>query len=232
MSTVNTLQTELETLFPPSKEELELKAALSTRTRLRTLLIDHPHSKHWMPADEQIRWTDASRPRPIVGHSTVWSQNGAQGDYICFAFDNQEYHKNETGIFVRDSNGELVRCDDSNVRSSIEKLESEEKKVLEARDQLAKDYAEGDPILQEILRIHLEFNDGQIRPLVHEGILFFQVGRNASHEFYVGLKDGKRFVLSSWGEEDIDENGETTSYQTCHSLREIQGEDWGYLGHF
>jgi hypothetical protein len=54
-----------------------------------------------------------------------------------------------------------------------------------------------DPLLQDVYSSHLWFicnDDWKLEePRIHEGVAFYQVGRNSSHEFYKGVKDGKRY---------------------------------------
>jgi hypothetical protein len=184
-----------------------------------------------MSADEQIRWRDAIRQRSVSGTVSFISSKGVRGPFLYYDFDGKEYLKNQDGVFVYDSERNPIPCEEPNVLASIEKLEADDQRIADARFQIAKDYAEGDPVLEEILKIHLEFTSGNIEPIAHGGILFFQVGRNASHEFYAGTRDGKRYVLAGGEKSEYDENGDTISSEHQYSLREV-GENWGYIGHF
>jgi len=46
-------------------------------------------------------------------------------------------------------------------------------------------------------------------PHLHQGIEFYHVGGNASHEFSLGVKDGKLWKRSQSYDCWVDENGET-----------------------
>lgn len=65
--------------------------------------------------------------------------------------------------------------------------------------------AEGDANLQQILMNAIKFDrresskkdlEVKVKPRQRDGILFWQVGENASHGFYLGAKDGKYFRMS------------------------------------
>jgi hypothetical protein len=76
---------------------------------------------------------------------------------------------------------------------------------------------------RELIAWHLEFTGGPISPKVFSGIIFYLVGRNASHYFYIGLSDGKKYVRSAavdYGEEH-DEH-----------IREVESWQGQYLGHY
>ena len=54
-----------------------------------------------------------------------------------------------------------------------------------------------DRLMQSVLRMSREFNDGYLcAPCQKEGIDFYPVGRNASHEFYLGVKDGRMYRMA------------------------------------
>lgn len=73
--------------------------------------------------------------------------------------------------------------------------------IAAARCALAAERAHGDELLAIAIRTHLEYTGGRLdAPEVVDGIAFYAVGRNASHEFAIGTKDGKCYVRSS-GEE-------------------------------
>jgi hypothetical protein len=216
---------ELEKLFPPSPEELEFRKIVDDlRPRLKRLIQKRHEGHGWMSAEEQIKWQDAARPRMIAAQSEMASPDGLWDDFFSYLFDDHEYLKGRKGIFIQDENGNLAPCDDPKIRSSVEMLEAEDRKVCDARARLAIRYSEGDPILERILWIHLEFNGGRIDPHPHEGILFFSVGRNASHQFSVGVKDGKCYVYS------IGESSREGEWE--EEVREVASDNWGYVGHF
>jgi hypothetical protein len=159
-----------------------------------------------------------------VGQSEIAGPDGLWEEFTSYCFDDQKYLKSSKGVFAQDENGNLVPSDDPKVLSSVEILELEDRKVCDARARLAIRYSEGNPILERILWIHLEFNEGRINPHPHEGVLFFSVGRNASHEFSVGVKDGKCYVHS------IGESCREGEWE--EDVREVAADNWGYVGHF
>lgn len=72
--------------------------------------------------------------------------------------------------------------------------------IENARKQQAKKLANGNKILETIFKLHICFTDGEIRvPYIFEDIKFYQVGRNATHVFYLGGRNGKLYRYSSCG---------------------------------
>jgi len=55
----------------------------------------------------------------------------------------------------------------------------------------------GDRRAREIFYRNMWFQNGAVgNPIEIRGILFYKMGRNASHEFYAGIKDGKLYQCS------------------------------------
>ena len=82
-------------------------------------------------------------------------------------------------------------------------------------------------IKDEVLRKHKEFVGDQphrAHVMQREGIKFFIVGRNASHDFFIGTKDGKRFILS------FGEGPDEGSYR--YRMEEVESWCGRYLGHY
>ena len=111
------------------------------------------------------------------------------------------------------------------------------------RGKISETLSHGDPLLRRIMRIHLEYNGGHVnaRPMIKDGITFYSVGHNASHYFYLGVKDGQmyRCSIDGWyGSIDyeraleageLDEEGVNSDGST---ITEIDPDDFGYIGHF
>ena len=76
-----------------------------------------------------------------------------------------------------------------------------------------------------------QFNGGkhQSEPSVVEGIEFWVVGRNASHEFYAGVGSDGRLYHRSFGETDY--NRKTGEISYGEDVREVKDFS-GYYGHF
>jgi hypothetical protein len=88
-----------------------------------------------------------------------------------------------------------------------------------------KELLEEEPLYLEILDLHLCYrNEVSESPILRDGIRFYSVGHNASHEFYTGAKGGKRFKLA------CGPSGE--SEECIESIHEVQTGDWGYIGHY
>lgn len=58
---------------------------------------------------------------------------------------------------------------------------------------------------------------------------YYSVGRNASHEFYLGKADDGRYLHISFGEKDYDEKTEDIIFGI--SYHEIDPSNPGYIGH-
>jgi len=86
--------------------------------------------------------------------------------------------------------------------------ERSEEEILDQLQQVARENSNGDPIMEEVLFLHLLYNWGKGRnpwtPRIAEahvdvvdGVKFWRVGHNASHEFYAGTDgSGRRFRYS------------------------------------
>lgn len=89
------------------------------------------------------------------------------------------------------------------VAREAKKIKSRDELIRVLRTKKATELAAGEPLLASVLEIHLEITDGQIsEPQNYEGIDFYNVGSNASHRSYLGVKDGRLYSFCS-GEEDI-----------------------------
>lgn len=86
--------------------------------------------------------------------------------------------------------------------------------------------------LKEILEWHGEFmrhRKGRDCTAVAQGMKFYQVGQNASHDFFVGVDaDGRKFVRTV-GEGSCDENGDPTVVEQVYAVEVFSGH---YFGHY
>jgi len=170
-------------------------------------------------------------------------------NYIIYRLDGQEYQMNQDGkVFIEDFDEETGRCrlvkiKDKAIVSRIRKMAEDDQAVSGARNRFSEVLSQGDPLLQKVMRIHLEYRRGHAdsEPMEKEGIKFYSVGHNASHFFYLGVKDGKMYYCSIDGwygscdyydaldageldEEDIGNDGS--------SVHEVDPDNLGYIGHF
>ena len=65
---------------------------------------------------------------------------------------------------------------------------------------------------------------------VEGGVTFYQIGRNASHEFYVGQM-GKFFLTYSCGEGFEDEEGNIEMDESIRVYSSLEDMTGAYLGH-
>ena len=105
------------------------------------------------------------------------------------------------------------------IRDEIEKNEA----IKEARVIRAEELSQGDGLLERVLLDNMYYKNGDADsdPLILEGINFYQVGRNASHEFYMGTKDGKKYICNI-------EPGETDKVY----MEEVENWEGRYYGHY
>ncbi|MBN2096741.1 hypothetical protein JW752_05120 [Candidatus Peregrinibacteria bacterium] len=101
----------------------------------------------------------------------------------------------------------------------------EVRRIEEHVDEVAQALREADTITRDILCWHLEYTQGQIRPIEKEGIIFYQVGHNASHEFYAGVKEDRKYKYTVG--ENYDEEG---NFYPDEKIYEV--DEWGYMGHY
>ena len=82
-----------------------------------------------------------------------------------------------------------------------------------------------DPIVIEIQKFNCVFLDSKEPepPTVVDGIQFWRVGWNASHEFYAGTKDGKRYRMAL-GEGDFDDLDAIPEGLSVEELRQKMDE--------
>jgi len=78
---------------------------------------------------------------------------------------------------------------------------------------------EHDELLARVIRLAQEHDGDEPTPIVRDGIEFYRVGHNASHEFYLGVKDGVLYDCAVG--EDIDP---PPTVEKCERFP-------GYVGH-
>jgi len=117
--------------------------------------------------------------------------------------------------------------------------------VLGQLEKVARDKSNSDPVLMEVLLMHLHYNWGKGRnprtpwidePRVVNGVKFWRVGHNALHEFYAGTDGNGRKFSRSVGEScTIDIDGMPLEEDSIPGIDENVSEvaDFnGYHGHF
>ena len=167
----------------------------------------------------------------LAGHSI----SGEDISGTIFVLDRKSYTcpryiRDDCGNWwTEDSNeSDFERVVDKVVLKRLEALHIEDEQIKDERQQEVQRLAAGNDDLAFILQIHAEGHDGQMcPPSEFEGVQMYCVGRNASHEFYLGVKGGKRYYCSI-GEGPYDEY----DIPTCERhFEEIT--DWpSYLGHY
>jgi len=126
-----------------------------------------------------------------------------------------------------------------------EREEQREERAMERLRKVASENSNGDPVVEEILLLNLMYNWGKgnnphtpwiDKPHVVNGVKFWRVGHNASHEFYVGTDGtGKRFRYSVGESCTVDTEGRPLEEDGIPGIDEYFAEVanfYGYLGHF
>lgn len=95
---------------------------------------------------------------------------------------------------------------------------------------IAEKMADGDSVLAEIILAAMRYaRSEKPHTTEHEGIVFYCMGHNASHEFYVGRKDGETWKYVCGESLELDEQGypgfEQHVYKCTHP-------GLGYCGHY
>lgn len=101
----------------------------------------------------------------------------------------------------RDYDHQIVDQSDEEGREiflRVHELITRDEAIQMARGAKAKEMAKGDPLLEGILLQSAEISRENPRPYQRCGIDFYTVGENASHSFYLGVRDGRiyRYSLS------------------------------------
>lgn len=151
------------------------------------------------------------------------------------------------GSVIFDENN-FVPVTDKIIIAEVERQAAEDAEIDRERDQSCLEQAKGDPILADLMRWNMEYTGGPLHEWMKiDGIVFYSVGHNASHTFYAGTKDGKKYALALDENESTDENGniiqlsyydDEGKYQNHippintgrKAYREVA--EWGYMGHY
>lgn len=106
----------------------------------------------------------------------------------------------------------------------------EDMQIAKNRREKAEELSKGDRALRWVLLNAMSYANGEATPTkfdwttkVDPSIEFYQLGRNASHSFYAGVKDGQRWYLS---QDDDPQDREDIFVKRVGSFDEI-----GYWGH-
>ena len=104
---------------------------------------------------------------------------------------------------LRKINGE----EGKSVKTLIQRRKNRLHLIREERQRIARKLSGLDAVLEEILLMHMDWNNGKIgQNVISDQIVFYQVGEDTANEFFVGTKEGKRYIRVYWPEvkeEDI-----------------------------
>ena len=110
-----------------------------------------------------------------------------------------------------------------------ERRHAAEEEILGRLQRVARERSGGDLIVEEILLWHLHYNWGKGHkprqphidsPSVINGVKFWRVGHNASHEFYLGTDgNGKRFRRAVGESSTVDWEGKPLVFDEDNLFR-------------
>jgi len=138
-------------------------------------------------------------------------------------------------VYTEDEDRNRTQVDCPEILAELLRQQQIHISIEVARDEYAAELADGDEMLESILRVHLWYEGGRHCPTEYEGITYYQVGRNASHSFYWGWEDGQKYRMSC-GEGGCKEEGcDHEDWTKCGTSLEYyvaKVDDFsGYNGH-
>ena len=146
------------------------------------------------------------------------------------------------GRFYVATEGELYRAQEGVQERTYQLIEGKEldslwaaveaaKELVAAtqreRMELAHEQSKDNSDLANIIYWHLDFSNGKLSCHTHEGVTFYQVGRNSSHQFYAGVDDNGQIWKLITGESYDDEGEQETTM-----VKVYKDKGYGYMGHF
>lgn len=158
---------------------------------------------------------------PLNRRGWAWRDGGT---FIMFAINDARFLFDEkTGAVIRDTsyggNEEALAVTEAEA-AAVRSLNQEDLAIEANRRQFAAEKAQGNQALECVLFNALAFDNCEPLPFHEDGITWAQVGRNASHAFYMGADAAsQRYRMS----EDY-ETGE-------RHVSKVEDVTWHYWGH-
>lgn len=132
------------------------------------------------------------------------------------------YKIEEDGVYTNEGGESEEQIQDEDIINEVMKLRRRDRLIVEARNKVVENFTD-DPILRSAIRMHMNYTDGYIQPKFEEFkgtmVPFYRIGRNSSHYFYAGYKNGQRYQMAYDGYDD-----------TRDVFRKVRAYD-GYYGH-
>lgn len=164
-----------------------------------------------------------------MGFTRTESGQSEQISGISYRVQGREYIMPDSSVPEKDKGRPYSLEDkgfvaDEDIIREVREQAEMDKNIKNARAEKAEAMSGGDPLLAEVIRSNIDYNNGEVgQPMVVNGIDFYQVSRNSSHEFFMGVMDGKRYTYSFAPDEDSDGAGR---------VREVDDFESGYHGHY
>lgn len=148
--------------------------------------------------------------------------NGLNGRIFSFEGGNVEVTKYSDNTyegydFVLGDRIDVVTKHKKAIKREEERLE----KLNEEKIQKLMNYPEE---VREIILAAINYK-GNIHVCNYKGMEFYEVGHNASHIFAVGFHEGSYYKLAIDCDCDLEED-------KMYNLREVNKNNWGYVGHY
>ena len=184
---------------------------------------------------------DSGKQFVAIGTGTIWSgQTNLDGVVYSIYEAGKIGYPNYSVSYIRWQNNTISYYTDCSLfvggdrflqlSDLFDKADAVEQDKSNKQDEAAHALSNGDSVLQRIIRAALGFtNSFEPSTTEHDGITFYHVGRNASHEFYLGRKDGKTFKYCCGESGRTDDEG----YDIPETnISECPNDSWGYVGHY
>lgn len=200
-------------IFEESDKEYEAKtAARLTRTRDQV----RQEIENFLAKCEQGDKDAFKALSANIYDTYIHTSDGRGEEYIMVSVDGTEYpdskyHLKKTSqeVYQEKQAGDFEKIEDPFLIQTVQKLIASHDNEVSAREkrlkQRAEELANGAPQLKLIYELHLSFGHKEnldIHPIEKQGINFYAVGRNSSHYFYLGVKEGQLYEMTQ-GEEDL-----------------------------
>lgn len=159
----------------------------------------------------------------VFGHSYRLETSGCRSQQDIYVFDG----KSSVWYSTAWSSPKCFRhqkVSDPDLIAKLDAIRCEDLAIIEEWRTCAREHANADPLLEQVLFSSIGYNNGcLIEPEIRDDVAFYLVHMNATVSFYIGCKDGKKYVFDTWDSWDK-ATGDFVPRESIRCLSE--GEDW------
>ena len=147
----------------------------------------------------------------VCGHT---HSDNKVGTLYSIKEQGRESYEDDELVLVRWSDGSFSSYDDPCIPIALNELtlaqldmaDDEVNNLASKRDFIAKQRSNGDSLLERIILLCMYYRDSEdVSPRIHEGIEFYKVGHNSTHDFYAGRSEGRTYKLSeTWNSGEVE----------------------------